>query len=104
MKCRKAKTGPLSEEQIKELRRMARRGGIYEESPIKQAQIEEQDHVETSADEVQVVEQAPAETSADELQVFEQAPAETSADELQVSGDAGTDVVATNATGEFFFL
>ena len=74
MKSRKAKTGALSEEQIRDLRRVARRGGIYEEYPIKQVEEEEQ------------------------------APAETSADDVQVSGAAGTDVVATNTTGEYFFF
>ena len=72
MKTIKAKTEGFTKEQIREVRRMARRGGLYEENPIKQ--------------------------------VEEQAPAETSADGVQVFGAAGTNVVATNAAGEYYLL
>ena len=74
MKTIKAKTGALSEERIRELRRMARRGGIYEENPIKQVEEEEQ------------------------------APAETAADEMQVFGAARAIVTELNSTGEYYFL
>ena len=73
MKTIKAKTGVFTTEQIREVRRMARRGGIYEEYPIKQVEEEEQ------------------------------APAETAADEMQVFGAARTDVTELNSTGEYYF-
>ena len=73
MITRNAKARMMRQQNIKEVRRMARCGGLFDEAPFKIAP----------------------------KQVEKQAPVETAADELGVFGAARTDVVATNATGEY---